>query len=87
MVTDVIQPSLGTECNLHQAPKRLKGQSRQKLKFPQKSRNQMTSGLEAIPNVGSRLVKGTSIMLNFSKIIQTPLFEKWYLYNANFFWP
>ena len=21
-------------------------------------------------------------MLNFSKIIQTPLFEKWYLYNA-----
>ena len=36
-------------------------------------------------NVGSRLVKGTSIMLKFSKIIQTPLFEKWYLYNANFF--
>ena len=24
-------------------------------------------------------------MLNFSKIIQTPLIEKWYLYNAIFF--
>ena len=36
-------------------------------------------------NVGSWLVNGTSIMLIFSKFIQTPLFEKWYLYNANFF--
>ena len=38
----------------------------------------------SIINVGSWLVNGTSIMLNFSKFIQTPLFEKWYLYNANF---
>ena len=36
-------------------------------------------------NVGSRLVKGSSIMLKFSKFIQTPMLEKWVLNNANFF--
>ena len=37
-------------------------------------------------NVGSRLVKGSSIMLKCSKFIQTPMFEKWVLNNANCFW-
>ena len=36
-------------------------------------------------NVGSRLVKGSSVMLKFSKFIQTSMFEKWVLNNANFF--
>ena len=36
-------------------------------------------------NVGSWLVNRSSIILIFSKFIQTPLFEKWYLYNAKSF--
>ena len=36
-------------------------------------------------NVGCWLVNGPSIMLNFSKIIPDPMFEKWFLNNANFF--